>query len=102
MGVTYIFNIDEIGDKFYIIVKGSAQVLLPFQLNEKGQLVGADIPLEEPEDKNSKDDDFFNEEPDQHTLLNKLKHSITLKLSGTGMVGGVGGQNVSFQKDMTK
>jgi len=37
----YIFHYDDTGDKFYIMLRGEASVLLPFQLNEDGELIEA-------------------------------------------------------------
>lgn len=35
----YIFHYEDIGEKFYIMLRGEASVLLPFQLNEDGELI---------------------------------------------------------------
>lgn len=35
----YIFHYDDTGDKFYIMLRGEASVLLPFQLGEDGELI---------------------------------------------------------------
>jgi hypothetical protein len=70
------------------MLRGMASVLLPFQLNEEGELVETKRTEEEELDQEIKEDEYFYEDMMKFSLLAKIKHSSSIKLSGSGVVGG--------------
>lgn len=49
-----VFNYEDVGDKFYIILKGHVSVLLPYKLNNEGNAVRVDINEKKKKEKEKK------------------------------------------------